>query len=96
MASNYVSGGSNIDVEELQRFRFAIQDRVVELDEQLQRTNNAIETVAETWKDRKFEEFRKGFSEDVEQIRKLSEILTDYESNVLHNFQVRLEDYLNS
>jgi uncharacterized protein YukE len=62
-----------------------------ELKVQFRKTEQAIETVSESWKDDNFREFQEHFNEDKEQILPLCDVLYNYENNLLYQLEKKLE-----
>lgn len=82
------------NLDELIDFRHKIQDAIEELRDQLNKTERSLETVNETWDDRKFKEFYDAFGEDKEKIIPLTEVFDEYQGEILLNLQHKLETYL--
>ena len=82
------------DPQVLQDYRNKIRQRIQDLGEQLRSTENAIQTVGETWQDQNFQQFRDNFNVDKEKIKPLQEILTEYDEVILNNLQTKLEEYV--
>lgn len=72
-------------------YRGQIAHVVDELKVQFRKTERAIETVGESWKDENFREFQDNFNEDKEQILPLCDILDNYQCNLLYQLEKRLE-----
>lgn len=82
------------DPNVLQDYRNKIRQRIQDLGEQLKSTENAIQTVGETWQDQNFQQFRDNFNVDKEKIKPLRDILTEYDDVILNNLQMKLEEYV--
>lgn len=82
------------DPQVLQDYRNKIRQRIQDLGEQLKSTENAIQTVGETWQDQNFQQFRDNFNVDKEKIKPLRDILTEYDDVILNNLQMKLEEYV--
>lgn len=72
-------------------YRGQIAHAIDELKLQFQKTDRAIETVSESWKDENFREFQEHFNEDKEQILPLCDVLYNYENNLLYQLEKKLE-----
>lgn len=79
--------------ESIHQFRGQIVEAIEKLDNQLKKTERAIEVVSESWKDDQFQQFRANFDVDKEQIRPLQKVLNNYENNILYNLEQKLLNY---
>lgn len=82
------------DPQALQEYRNKIRQRIQDLGEQMKSTENAIQTVGESWQDQNFQQFRDNFNVDKEKIKPLQDILNEYDEVILNNLQIRLEEYV--
>lgn len=82
------------DYEAIKKFRRDLQEAVNGLNEQLRKTEAAMDEVAAVWKDSQFQKWYTDFNEDKEIIPPLCNHLEAYESDVLYPLQRRLEHYL--
>lgn len=82
------------DPEAINAYRAKIQDAIEQLKVQLQKTEQAVQTVSESWKDNNFMEFQTNFNVDKEQIKPLCSVLENYESNILYQLEQKLRTYL--
>lgn len=82
------------DPEAINAYRTKIQDAIEQLKVQLQKTEQAVQTVSESWKDNNFMEFQTNFNVDKEQIKPLCSVLENYESNILYQLEQKLRTYL--
>ena len=82
------------DPESIHEYRGRIQDVIERLNTPLRETENAIQTVSESWKDNNFQQFRNNFEKDKEDIRPLCDILSKYEDNILFNLEQKLRSYI--
>lgn len=82
------------DPESIHAYRGKIQDSIEKLKLQLQKTESAVETVSQSWKDNNFMEFRNNFDVDKEQIKPLCNVLSNYESNLLYQLEQKLRTYI--
>ncbi len=82
------------DPDAIRIYRTKIQDSIEQLKAQLQRTEIAVQTVSESWKDNNFMEFQTNFNVDKEQIKPLCEVLNNYESNILYQLEQKLRTYI--
>lgn len=71
-------------------YRGQIAHTIDELKVQIRKTEQAIETVGETWKDDNFREFQDHFNEDKEQILPLCDVLDNYQGNLLYQLEQKL------
>lgn len=78
----------------IHQYRDQIGERMEELKANLAKTEGAIETVSESWKDSQFQQFRENFNQDKERIGKFYGVLESYKDNILLQLQQRLEDYM--
>lgn len=81
------------DPDSINAYRGKIANAIERLREQLTKTENAVETVSESWKDPNFQEFQNNFNEDKERIKPLCEILSNYEGNLLYQLEQKLRAY---
>ena len=81
------------NLEELIKFRGKIEQSIENLNQNLKKTEVAVETVGETWKDEKFTQFEQKFSEDKELIPPLCKALTEFNDDDLHQLQQIIEEY---
>ena len=72
-------------------YRGQIAHAIDELKLNLKKTERAIETVEESWKDDNFREFQDNFNQDKEQIIPLCDVLDNYQSNLLYQLEKKLE-----
>lgn len=72
-------------------YRGKIEHAIEELNRNLKKTEQAIETVGESWKDDNFREFQENFNQDKEQIVPLCNVLNNYQSNLLYQLEKKLE-----
>lgn len=89
MASTVVN-----DPESINQFRAQINDAIMDLRKQFEKTESAIETVSESWQDDQFKQFRDNFEVDKEQIKPLWEVLEKYKDDILYNLEQKLQNYL--
>lgn len=82
------------DVESLKKFRGELLDTSDDLKEQLNRTESAIEEVAESWGDSQFVKFKEGFEQDKDVIKPLCDEIEDFEYDVLLPLENTLRKYL--
>lgn len=82
------------DVESLKHFRGELMDISEDLQEQLKKTDTAIEDVASVWKDSQFKKFNEDFQKDKEMIKPLCENIEAFEGEVLRPLEDILRDYL--
>lgn len=82
------------DPESINAYRGKIQDAIEKLRTQLTKTEIAIETVSESWKDNNFQQFRENFNVDKEQIKPLCDVLSRYESDILYQLEQKLRTYI--
>lgn len=82
------------DPEAIRAYRGKIQEAIEQLKVQLQKTDNAVQTVSESWKDNNFIEFQSNFNVDKEQIKPLCDVLSNYESNILYQLEQKLRTYI--
>lgn len=71
-------------------YRGQIAHAIDELKLNLQKTDSAIDTVSESWKDDNFCEFQENFNQDKEQIKPLCDALDNYASNLLYQLEQKL------
>lgn len=82
------------DYEAIKIFRRDLLDAVNGLNEQLRKTEAAMDEVAAVWKDYQFQKWYTDFNEDKEIIPPLCNRLELYEGDVLYPLQVKLKHYL--
>lgn len=86
MTSTVINNSASIH-----EYRGQIAHAIDELKLNLKKTEQAIETVGETWKDDNFREFQDNFNQDKEQIIPLCNVLDNYQSNLLYQLEKKLE-----
>jgi uncharacterized protein YukE len=86
MTSTVINNSASIH-----EYRGQIAHAIDELRLNLKKTEQAIETVGETWKDDNFREFQDNFNQDKEQIIPLCNVLDNYQSNLLYQLEKKLE-----
>ena len=82
------------DPELIKQYRNDISNRIEELQQNLSKTNGAIQTVSQGWKDSQFQQFHDHFDQDKEMIGKLMGVLEKYRDDILGPLQARMENYL--
>ena len=82
------------DYVALCRFRQQLEETSKNLRDQLRKTEAAIETVAQGWKDVQFEQFKNGFEEDKEIIDPLCKEIDDFNNVLLQPLQGTIKRYL--
>lgn len=82
------------DLEAIKDLRRKLSEVLEELLDQYDQTEKAIETVAETWRDKQFLTFKNKFAEDQEKLKPLCEQLEEYDSEVLKKLERWVEEYL--
>jgi len=86
MTSTVINNSASIH-----EYRGQIAHAIDELKLNLKKTEQAIETVGESWKDDNFREFEDNFNQDKEQIIPLCDVLDNYQSNLLYQLEKKLE-----
>ena len=86
MASTVINNSSSIH-----DYRGQIAHAIDELQLQLKKTEQAIATVSESWKDDNFREFQNNFEEDKGKISPLCNVLTVYQEDKLYQLEKKLE-----
>lgn len=74
-------------------YRGKITNAITQLKDQIKKTDIAIETVSENWKDGIFKQFQGNFYDDKEKIIPLCDSLTNYTDNLLYALEMKLKDY---
>ncbi len=82
------------DTESMKRFQNELLDAVDNLREQLKRTDQAMETVAEEWKDSQFQKYQQEFTKDKEKIEPICKDIEEFEGEVLDPMRRIMERYL--
>ena len=83
------------DPEAIQKFRYQILDLVEELQAQAKKTDQAIDDVANSWKDEEFKKYKREFTEDRKMFEPLCKNIEEFESGPLNELQRKAEIYLN-
>lgn len=83
------------DPEAVQKFRNELRELVDQLQDQLKRTDSAMEEVAESWKDEQFKKYHREFTKDRDIFPPLCKDIEEFESGPLYNLQSILEEYGN-
>lgn len=78
----------------IQKFRDQLLDLVDELKAQAKRTDDAIDEVANTWKDMEFKKYKKEFDQDRELFEPLCNDIDEFESGPLYELQKKAEIYI--
>lgn len=81
------------DSESVKKFCDELADTVESLEEQLRKTEQAMEDVYEGWKDEKFQKYKQEFNKDKDEIKPLCKDLMEYESDVLYPIYKILKEY---
>ena len=81
------------DPEAIQKFRYQLVDLVDALRKQLKRTDEAMETVASSWKDAQFNKYRDEFAKDRDAFEPLCRDIDEFEAGPLAELQSILEQY---
>jgi len=81
------------NLEELIRFRGRITDSIENLENNLKKTEVAMEAVHEGWNDEMFQQFEQKFSEDKELIPPLCKALAQFNDEDLEALQRIMEEY---
>lgn len=81
------------DWEAMRRFRDQLRDAVDDLQEQLKRTERALEDVANSWKDEQFRKYNDEFAKDKEQFPTLCDKITEFEEGPLHQLEEIIHEY---
>lgn len=81
------------DPEAVEKYRLQVEAAAANLEEQMKKTEQAIETVHEGWDDEKFRKFEENFGEDKDKIMPLKQTLDSYSTNVLIPLRDILEEY---
>lgn len=83
-----------VDPVQVRTFINQINDNVAQLEQQIPKTEQAFETVAQSWKDEQFTKFKNKFDEDMQMIKPLCDALHNYE-DILSNYEKKLLTYVN-
>lgn len=79
--------------EGIHEYRNKIASAIQDLESQLQKTQSAIETVGQTWKDGNFKEFQQNFETEQQMINSLLKVLRTYYEEVLYQLECKLKEY---
>lgn len=82
-----------VDSEQVGRFIQQINENVAQLEQQIPKTEQAFDTVAQSWKDEQFTKFKNKFEEDMRMIKPLCNALHNYE-DLLSNYKQKLDRYV--
>lgn len=82
-----------VDPVQVNMFIGQIRDNVAQLEQQIPKTETAIDTVAQSWKDEQFTKFKAKFDEDMAMIKPLCDALHNYES-LLSQYHGKLLNYV--
>ena len=82
------------DPDAIKKLRNDLLDTVDGLKQQLSRTESAMETVANEWKDVQFHKYNDEFTKDKEMIPPLCNDIEEFENDVLYRFEKILREYL--
>lgn len=81
--------------EAVKKLQYDLRDTVKGLNEQLKKTENAMEEVAKDWKDMQFRKYNEEFTKDKELIPPLCSDIEEFESDVLQKLYDILYEYEN-
>ena len=81
------------DCEALEKFIDQLWETSENLRDQLRKTDQSIETVAEGWKDIQFDLFKEGFDEDKEIIEPLCKEIDEFAGEILSPLLKKLKIY---
>jgi hypothetical protein len=81
------------DWEAMRTFRSQLRDAVDDLQEQLKRTEHALEEVANSWKDEQFRKYNDDFSKDKEEFSPLCDKINDFEEGPLQRLEEIIHEY---
>ena len=81
------------DWEAMKKFRGNLSDAVDNLQEQLKRTERALEEVANSWKDEQFKKYNDEFSKDKDEFPPLCEKIKDFEEGPLQQLEEIIHVY---
>ncbi len=87
--------GMIVHPDELNKFRSQLSELSENLMQQLRRTDAAMETVAQEWKDAQFHKYRDEFTEDRDLIQPLSQQINEFQEGPLQQFEKITREYLN-
>ena len=83
-----------VDPVQVNTFIGQIHDNVEQLERQIPKTEEALNTVAQSWKDEQFTKFKTKFDEDMAMIKPLCDALHNYE-DILTQYKNKLDVYVN-
>ena len=81
------------DPDSINRYRGQISSKAEELRGLIGKTEQAIQTEGESWKDTQFQQFQQNFSQDMAEIKPLCDVLNDYSDNILFQLENKLRIY---
>ena len=81
------------DWEAMRTFRGQLRDAVDDLQEQLKKTEHALEEVANSWKDEQYRKYKEEFSKDKDEIPPLCEKINDFEEGPLQRLEEIIHEY---
>lgn len=79
--------------EDVRNYYTKIENYIGSLRDDFTKTENAIKTVSESWKDDQFKQFQNNFNEDKEKIEPLCRLLERY-VELLKDLERKLEGYM--
>ena len=79
--------------EDVRNYYTKIENYIGSLRDDFTKTENAIKTVSESWKDDQFKQFQNNFKEDKEKIEPLCRLLERY-VELLKDLERKLEGYM--
>jgi uncharacterized protein YukE len=82
------------DPEAIHSYRQQIVGAIEKLEGQLKKTESAVNTVAQGWKDNQFQQFQQNFDEDKARIPELCNVLRHYDEHILYDLEQKLNNYL--
>lgn len=88
MAASVVNSSEGIN-----NYRNQIASAISKLEEQLTKTQGAIDTVGQTWKDGNFTEFQQNFETEQQMISSLLKVLNTYHDEILYQLECKLKEY---
>lgn len=70
-----------------------LRDAVDDLQEQLKKTEHALEEVANSWKDEQFRKYNEEFSKDKDEIPPLCDKINEFEEGPLQKLEEIIHEY---
>ena len=84
------------NAESVKRFRGELSQLATRLDDTLRQTEQSIQQLTQTWKDKEFQHFSTKFEDDKAMIRPLKDKIVEFESVILKRKEDAIRKFLSN